>query len=83
MNDQFLFQQDGAPCHTASYTQEFFERNNISVIDWPAQSPDLNPIENVWSFISHELKKSNIKNKQDLISEVTRIWYSIPKAYIQ
>lgn len=40
----FLLFQDGAPCHTAKKVMDWFAAKGINVIDWPAQSPDLNPI---------------------------------------
>lgn len=77
-SENFIFQQDNATCHTAEFTMKFFERNNINLIDWPAQSPDLNPIENLWSYMDQQLKKKVIKNKTELIAEITRIWNEIP-----
>jgi hypothetical protein len=47
LSDDFVFQQDNAPCHKSAYTRKFFEKNGITVIEWPAQSPDLNPIERI------------------------------------
>ena len=41
------FQQDGASCHTSHYTTWWLSSHEIPVLDWPAQSPDLNPIENL------------------------------------
>ncbi len=44
----FLFQQDLAPAHTAKGTKSWFNDHGVTVLDWPANSPDLNPVENLW-----------------------------------
>ena len=46
-----VFQQDGARCHTASSTKQWFFRKNVTLLEgWPANSPDLSPIEQMWAI---------------------------------
>ena len=83
ISDVAIFQQDNATVHTSKYTKEFFEINGINTMEWPAQSPDLNPIENVWAYIEVELKKHVIKNKSQLAEKINEIWNNIPPSYIK
>ena len=69
------FMQDNDPKHTSRQAQAFFEENNINWWRTPPQSPDLNPIEDLW----HELKfylESKVKprNKQELVDGIKKFW---------
>jgi len=70
------FQQDSAPCHTAKTVQKWLSDNQIRVLDWPGNSPDLNPIENLWIILKRKLAAKAPKNMNDVRFWLTRIWCS-------
>ncbi len=72
----FIFQQDLAPAHTAKGTKSWFNDHGVTVFDWPANSPDLNPIENLCCIVKRKMRDTRPNNADELKATVT--WASIP-----
>ena len=69
-----VFQQDSAPAHTAKTVKKWFDDNGVEVLDWPGNSPDLNPIENLWRILKRKLAQKAPKNLADVRYWLTKIW---------
>ena len=79
LNENLIFQQDNATCHISRESKaaiEIFFKGNF--IEWPPNSPDLSPIENVWAIIKEKLSKRNITNFDELRENILDIWVKFP-----
>ena len=74
----YTYQQDNAPCHRAKIFKEWLEENRIVTTDWPAYSPDLNPIENIWSHIDRQLHDVEMNSLEECGDKIQEVYNSIP-----
>lgn len=74
-NGDGILQQDLAPCHTAKKSLAALQTERINVLKWPGNSPDLNPIENLWAIVKRKLNNYDCTTKDKLITAVIQIWY--------
>ncbi len=71
---EIIFQQDNAQCHVSRLTLNWLQYHQVSVMDWPAQSPDLNPIKHLWSELKHQLDQVKIQNQEQLFQTASQLW---------
>ena len=87
--DDFIFQQDGAPAHTARQAQQFLQNacpEFIAKDEWPPNSPDLNPLDySVWGLMLDSYNKliSKPTSRAELKAALQNIWDALPHTPIQ
>ncbi len=79
-----IFQQDNAPPHRALSTQQYLTNKGVRTIEWPGNSPDLNPIEHVWSYVAKILDGFPLpRNAAELWESVQSAWARVPTPYVR
>ena len=77
INQPAVFMQYNASCHTAKFVKTFLSEEDITVMEWPAQSPGINPIENFWKLINERAKEKNPRNVEKLWTKLKGEWEKI------
>ena len=78
--EEQIFQQDSAPVHVSRSTLEFLARNDVPLLeDWPAQSPDLNPIKHAWAQAQKIVAERNPANAAELKAVVLDVLRTFPQ----
>ncbi|GFW72015.1 transposable element Tc3 transposase [Trichonephila clavipes] len=81
VGDKFVFMDDNVTCHRTLAVQDCLDSEGIQRLLWPARSPDLNPIENVWDALGRQVAGRNYSptNKNTLIRALTEEWDKLPQ----
>jgi transposase len=81
---KLVFQQDNAPIHRSKSTEGWFNTKKIAVMKWPALSPDLNPMENVWGIMVHRMYSNNKRyaSVDDLKTAILATWEGVDQTLI-
>jgi transposase len=74
---RYLFQQDNAPPHTAQGTRRVMSELGLRVMEWPAQSPDLNPIEHLWCLLKMRVYRRGARSLDQLEAYIKEEWAKI------
>ena len=80
-----MYQQDNAFIHMTRVTKERSSRHQVTVLDWPARSRDLNPVENAWSILVRRVYAGGrqLASVQELEAAVTAAWREIGTRTLQ
>ena len=79
---RWRYQQDNDPKHTSKVAKQFLETEVPETIDWPSNSPDINPIENIWSILKRRVEKRKPSNIHELDQFLHEEWKKFEKTII-
>jgi len=60
---------------------KFLNDNNVNVLEWPGNSPDLNPIENARNYLKNKVQERKPSNINDLQEELKKLWVTLDSTY--
>uniref|UniRef100_A0A8R1HZ23 DDE_3 domain-containing protein n=1 Tax=Caenorhabditis japonica TaxID=281687 RepID=A0A8R1HZ23_CAEJA len=87
--DRYLYEdilentQDNDPKHTSGHVANRFRRRRVDLLEWPSQSPDLNPIEHMWKELERRLNGVRASNANQKFVQLEAAWKSIPMTVVQ
>ena len=72
-NPDFVLMEDGAPCHSAHYTNQERDKQGIPKLDWVSNSPDFNPIEQIWTILKRRIQRRHALERVTTITEMMAV----------
>ena len=79
----WIYQMDNDPKHRSKLVTSWFEAKHVRVLQWPSQSPDLNPIEHLWDKLGKKVGIRTHKNKDNLFEDLLNEWGQISNTFIE
>lgn len=82
---KFIFQQDNAAIHTSEATSAWFKHHKVDVLDWPARSPDSNPVENLWGILVRRIyaEGRQYTSVDELKDAISHAWEEVEELTIK
>jgi hypothetical protein len=78
------FLRNGTSCHTCKHIKEYLVDKPFSIIDWPGNNSDLNPIQNCWNYMKEKLKRKDTGSIEKLMREIKILWTTdLSKKYLK
>src|SRR5579871_870770 len=80
-NHSWFLQEDNDPKHTSGKAESWRDEHQVKRISWPAQSPDLNPMENVWAVLKANISNYKLTSVKDLIRIIKKEWKALDNIF--
>ena len=80
-----IFMDDNAPCHRSMLVSDFLRQQQVTRLDWPSCSPDLNPIEHLWDVLGRGVRRNHPRalTLDELFRQLQAEWQNIPRNTLQ